>query len=73
MSQSDLERRVSELERDVARLGGYRPRKLRYASAASIGDIPLLSIAIGPDLDKGERRGQERGLAWLCRPQGPCR
>lgn len=62
---SDLERRVRELEAEVRQLRGRRPGRVRYRSAAGIGDIPLLSIALGPDPEKGERRGHARGIVAI--------
>jgi hypothetical protein len=59
---SDLERRVRELEAEVGLLRGMRQRRVRYRSAAGIGDFPLVSVAVGPDPEKGERRGHARGV-----------
>jgi hypothetical protein len=61
-SQADLEKRVRELEQEVQALRGRRPGRVRYRSAAGIGDIPLVAVALGPDPDKGERRGHARGI-----------
>jgi len=61
-SQADLEKRVQELENEVRVLRGRRPGRVRYRSSAGIGDFPLVSIAIGPDLEKGEWRGHARGV-----------
>jgi hypothetical protein len=58
---AQLEKRIAELEREVAVLRGRRGG-VRYRSAAAIGDIPLLSVAIGPDLARGEIRGHARGV-----------
>ena len=64
----DLERRVAELEAEVARLRSV-PRGLfrgvRYRSALTLGDIPVLAIATGPDPDKGEFRGHARGIVAI--------
>ena len=62
---ADLDKRVRELEEEVVRLRGRRPGRVRYRSAAAIGDIPLLSIALGPDLEKGEMRGHARGVVAI--------
>jgi hypothetical protein len=54
-----------ELEAEVSRLRtGPRGqwRGVRYRSALGIGDLPLLAIATGPDLEKGELRGHARGV-----------
>ena len=64
-NQSDLEKRVRELEDEVRLLRGRRPGRVRYRSAAGIGDLPLVSIALGPDLEKGERRGHARGVVAI--------
>jgi hypothetical protein len=61
----DLERRVEELEREVARLRGRPWRCVRYRSSLGLGDIPLLAIASGPDLERGEIRGHARGIIAL--------
>lgn len=63
--QADLEKRVRELEEEVAHLRGRRPPRVRYRSAAAIGDLPLVSIALGPDLEKGEWRGHARGVVAI--------
>lgn len=59
---ADLEKRVRELEEEVRVLRGRRPGRVRYRSALAIGDIPLVSIALGPDPEKGEWRGHARGV-----------
>ena len=63
--QADLENRVRELEEEVQRLRGRRPPRVRYRSAAAIGDLPLVSIALGPDPEKGEWRGHARGVVAI--------
>jgi hypothetical protein len=60
--QADLEKRVHELEQEVAQLRGRRVPRVRYRSAAAIGDVPLVSVALGPDPEKGEWRGHARGV-----------
>ena len=65
-TRQDLEKRVSALEAEVARLragGGYRT--VRHRSAAEFGGLPLLAIATGPDPAKGERRGHARGIVAI--------
>jgi hypothetical protein len=61
-TQADLEKRVHELEQEVRALRGPRAGRVRYRSAAGIGDIPLVAVALGPDPEKGERRGHARGI-----------
>jgi hypothetical protein len=59
---ADLEKRVRELQEEVRVLRGRRPGGVRYRSALAIGDIPLVSVALGPDPEKGEWRGHARGV-----------
>jgi hypothetical protein len=63
--ERDLERRVAELEAEVSRLKERRFRGVRYRSALTLGDIPFLAIASGPDPDKGELRGHAKGIIAL--------
>jgi hypothetical protein len=56
-----LEKRIAELEREVGLLRGGRSGT-RYRSAAALGDLPLVAIAVGPDFEHGERRGHARGV-----------
>ena len=63
--QPDLEKRVRELEQEVQQLRGRRPPGVRYRSAAAIGDLPLVSVALGPDPEKGEWRGHARGVVAI--------
>jgi hypothetical protein len=64
-TRQDLERRVRELEAEVAQLRGRGPRGVRYRSAAEFGGLPLVSIATGPDPAKGEARGHARGIVAI--------
>ncbi len=62
--RESLERRVAELEAQVAglnRMPGHR-RGIRRRSAASMGGLPLYEIAVGPDLERGEMRGHARAV-----------
>ena len=61
-TRQDLERRVRELEAELARLRAGGARRVRYRSAAEFGGLPLVAIATGPDLAKGELRGHARGI-----------
>ncbi len=62
-TRQDLERRVRELDAEVASLrAGGRHRTVRYRSAAEFGGLPLVAIATGPDPAKGEARGHARGI-----------
>ena len=63
--QRDLERRVAELEAEVRQLRAApraRWRGVRYRSELALGNLPFLSIATGPDPDKGEIRGHAKGV-----------
>jgi hypothetical protein len=64
-TRQDLERRVRELEAEVARLRAHGTRSVRYRSAAEFGGLPLVSVATGPDPAKGERRGHARGVVAI--------
>jgi hypothetical protein len=57
-----LEKRVAELEQEMARLRGQTFRGLRRRSLVEVMGLPLYDIAIGPDLQKGEVRGHARGF-----------
>jgi hypothetical protein len=62
----ELERRVAELERQLAAMGpGQRFRGFRRQSEATWAGLPLWSIAVGPDLSRGEWRGHARGVLAL--------
>ena len=60
-----LEKRVAELERQVAafRGGGLFPaRGIRKRADWGIGDIPFYDIAFGADPERGELRGHAKGI-----------
>jgi hypothetical protein len=64
-SREQLERRVAELEKQVAALGGggrSSVRGIRKRAAWGVGDIPFYDIAVGPDLERGELRGHAKGI-----------
>jgi hypothetical protein len=61
----DLRHRIENLEQEVARLRGQGPRGYRYRSGAALGDLPLIAIATGPDLERGEGRGHARGVVAI--------
>jgi hypothetical protein len=64
-SREQLERRVADLEKQVAALkrGGLSPvRGVRKRASWGIGDIPFYDIAVGPDLERGELRGHAKGV-----------
>lgn len=62
MSERDLERRVEELEQELARLGRGGFRGKRWRSGLEFLGFPLVSVALGPDPAKGEWRGHARGV-----------
>jgi hypothetical protein len=67
-SREDLERRVAELEKQLASMpaGGRFPlRGIRKRASWGLGDIPFYDIAIGPDLSRGEMRGHAKGILAL--------
>ena len=63
-SREQLERRVAELEKEVAALksGGRAFRGIRKRATWGLGDIPFYDIAVGPDLGRGELRGHAKGI-----------
>jgi hypothetical protein len=61
----DLERRIAELEQQLAAMKQGRPRGVRYRSSVVFADIPLLAIAMGPDPERGEIRGHAKGILAL--------
>jgi hypothetical protein len=63
--REDLERRVSELEKQLASMpaSGFLPlRGIRKRASWGLGDIPFYDVAIGPDLSRGELRGHAKGI-----------
>jgi hypothetical protein len=63
----DLQKRVAELEQQVAVLKGrqYPFRGVRRRSSSTIGGIPLWEIAVGPDPDRGELRGHAKAIVAM--------
>jgi hypothetical protein len=62
--RAELEKRVRELEAEVAVLRG-RARIQRYRSAFTFAGLPFISVAVGPDPAKGEARGHAKGILAL--------
>lgn len=60
-SREDLEKRVTELEQEAARLR-RGPRGVRRQSDFTFAGLPLYSVATGPDPDRGEIRGHAKGV-----------
>lgn len=64
-SREQLEKRVAELEKQVAALGSgswSAIRGIRKRASWGLGDIPFYDIAVGPDLARGELRGHAKGI-----------
>lgn len=64
-SRNDLERRVTELEKQVSAFKGsgmVPVRGIRKRASWGVGDIPFYDIALGPDLQRGELRGHAKGI-----------
>lgn len=64
-SREQLERRVVELEKQVAALkasGRVPMRGIRKRASWGIGDIPFYDIALGADPERGELRGHAKGV-----------
>jgi hypothetical protein len=57
-----LERRVAELEEEVARLRRQTVRGVRKRSPVEVLGLPLYDIALGPDPERGQLRGHARGF-----------
>jgi len=63
-----LEKRVAELERQLAafRGGGLFPaRGIRKRALWGIGDIPFYDVAFGADPERGELRGHAKGIVAI--------
>ncbi len=61
----DLQRRLDDLERNVANIQQNSGRGIRRQSSSSIGGWPWYAIAIGPDWPSGEMRGHARGIVAI--------
>lgn len=63
-----LEKRVAELERQLAafRGGGLFPaRGIRKRAPWGLGDIPFYDVAFGADPERGELRGHAKGIVAI--------
>jgi hypothetical protein len=60
--REELERRVANLETEVARLRGQAYRGVRKRSSVEVAGLPLWAIATGPDFERGEIRGHAKAL-----------
>lgn len=61
-SRDELEKRVANLERQLAAGGGAGVRGIRKRASWGIGNLPFYEIAVGPDLARGEWRGHAKGV-----------
>lgn len=61
-TREELEKKVEELERDVATLKQGSYRGVRKRADWGIGDLPFWEVALGPDLAKGEMRGHAKAI-----------
>jgi len=60
--REQLERRVADLEAEVARLRGHTYRGVRKRSSIEVAGFPLWAVALGPDPEKGEIRGHAKAI-----------
>ena len=58
MSRDELVAEVKQLRRDM----GAVYKGVRKQSKTTLLGLPLVSIAVGPDFEKGERRGHAKGI-----------
>lgn len=64
--REQLEKRVAELERQLAALGtGRHMRAVRKRAEFEIVNLPLYDIAVGPDPARGETRGHAKGIVAI--------
>ncbi len=63
--REQLEKRVADLEAEVARLRGRTYRGVRNRSAIEVAGFPLWAVAVGPDPEKGEVRGHAKAIVAL--------
>ena len=65
MTRDELVAEVKKLRQTVAVLSSKLPKGVRKNSEATLWGLPLLSIACGPDPEKGEIRGHARGIVAI--------
>jgi hypothetical protein len=58
----EIEKRIADLESEVARLKGRTYRAVRRRAQFEIFGLPAYDIALGPDPEKGEMRGHAKGF-----------
>ena len=63
--REQIERRVAELEGEVARLRGSAYRGVRKRSSLEVAGLPLWDLAFGPDPEKGGLRGHAKGIVAI--------
>lgn len=61
-NRKDLEARVRELEAQVASMKRFGGRAVRKRASFKLFGLPAYDIALGPDLEKGERVGHAKGF-----------
>jgi hypothetical protein len=61
-SREELEDRVHRLEQEVAALRGRSGFPVRRRATWGVGNFPMWEVAVGPDPEKGERRGHARAV-----------
>ena len=67
-TREELEKRVAELEGQLAAATGLRSafvRCVRKRASFEIANLPLYDIALGPDPARGEMRGHARGIVAI--------
>ncbi len=58
-------KKAKRLALSPQRLPGFSSKGIRRQSSRKLWGLPLWSIAVGPDLERGERRGHARGIFAL--------
>lgn len=64
-TREQLEKRISDLERQLSSARGTIPfalRGIRRRAGWEIANLPFYDIAVGPDPERGEYRGHARGV-----------
>lgn len=61
-SREELEARIRELENELAAVKRRSVRCVRKRASWGLGNIPMYEVAMGPDPERGERRGHARAI-----------
>jgi hypothetical protein len=64
-SREELEARVEELEKGLAAVQVRAAPGVRKSASWGLGNLPVYSIALGPDPERGEARGHAKGIFAL--------